>query len=339
MPPLETYTFKHVLVQNAAYESLLRGRRATLHARTVEVLLAQEPGIEDSQPNLLAHHCEYAGNIETAASYSIRAGLRSNYRAAYKESEEQFGNALRLAATLPECEARNLAELRALRGIGLTIGNSKGYASSEFGSHTARAAKLCERVGYPPEFAGIGYGLHNFYVNRSDLLRALETEERLSQWAHSHNDIRGKILSHLCIGRTRMARGELADARSHMTQALELYQSSLDDPTVVWTYRTAISRRVVCHHAFIKLALVSCWTGYPEQALAHISTADEQVEDEVRVVDKPHRLWDSLVPERTVGTHRARRKDGGSQSRAWTATIRSTGCSDARLCDRSLRQS
>jgi tetratricopeptide (TPR) repeat protein len=294
-PPDATYIFKHALVQDAAYESLLKSRRAAIHGRLVEVLIAQEPGIEESQPELLVHHCEHAGNIERAASYSIHAGWRSNYRAAHKEAEEQFANALRLAATLPEGEARDLVELRALRGTGITMAWSLGFASSQYGSSFARAAELCERAGYPPQCAGISFGLSYFCLYRSDLTRALETAERLLRWSQSQNDIRGQILGHLCSGRARMARGELAAARSHLRQALDLYRYSLDDPNVVWTFRSdAVSRARVWENSHANLALISCWTGYPEQALAHLATADEQAEDEILVIAEPLQLWHRL---------------------------------------------
>jgi tetratricopeptide (TPR) repeat protein len=192
---------------------------------------------------------------------------------------------------LPESEARDLIELRARRGIGLTLGNSLGYASSEFGSNTARAAELCERVGYPPEYAGISYGLHVFCITRSNLSRALETAERLLQWGRSQNDIRGRVMGHMAFGRSRMAQGELAAARSHLEQALEHYRSSLDDPTVIWTVRSAISRSIAWRNTHGDLACVSCWTGFPEQALAHITAIEEQVEDEVRANYTPIQLW------------------------------------------------
>jgi tetratricopeptide (TPR) repeat protein len=283
-PPDATYTFKHALVQDAAYESLLKSRRVAIHGRLVEVLITQEPTIEDSQPDLLAHHCEQAGGFERATRYSIHAGWRSNSRAAYKESEEQFANALRLAATLPEGEARDLVELRARRGIGLALAVRLGYASSEFGSNTARAAELCERVGHPPEYGGISFGLHTFYNARSALSRALETAERLLQWGQSQNDIRGRVMGHMAVGRSRLVHGELAAARSHLEQALKLYRSSLDDPTVIWTFRSAVSPKVVWGNTHGDLASILCWMGFPEQALVHIAAIEEQVEDDVENV-------------------------------------------------------
>jgi tetratricopeptide (TPR) repeat protein len=158
----------------------------------------------------------------------------------------------------------------------------------------ARAAELCERVGYPPEYAGISNDLCIFYLHRSDLSRALETAEHLLQWGQSHNDIHGRVLGHQEFGEARVARGELAAARPHLEQALELCRSSLDDPAVVWTFRTAISGRTVWGKTLSALALVLCWAGYPEQALAHLAAIDEQVEDEARVVSPPLDLWRRL---------------------------------------------
>ncbi len=289
------FTFKHVLVQEAAYDSLPRSRRATIHARIVEALIAQDPTIADRQPDVLAHHCKYAGDSEMAVTHLIRAGWLSQYRAAYREADEQFHEALRLIAALPQGEARDRAEMRARRGIGLTIGNSAGYASSQFGANTARAAELCERLGYPPEFAGIGYGLYVFHLNRSELARAMAAGERLSSWGRSKNDIRGRVLGRQCIGSVMMQQGDFAAARSHLEQALDLYQSSLADPTLDWTYRTGMSGSRLCGNTHNRLAEVCCWMGYPDQAMAHLSAANRYGEREIvviaRIIDRWWRLF------------------------------------------------
>jgi tetratricopeptide (TPR) repeat protein len=196
---------------------------------------------------------------------------------------------------LPEGKTPDLVELRARRGIGHTLGTNLGWASSEYGSTVSRNLELWERVGYPPEYASTCYSLCTFSTYRSDLPRALQTAERLSQWSQSQNDIRGRVLSHMCFGRAKMAHGELAAARSHLQQALDLYRSSLDDPTVVWTFRSGmVSRGVVYGSAHADLAVALCLMGYPEQALAHIAAIKKEYENEVRVVSEPHRLWDRL---------------------------------------------
>jgi class 3 adenylate cyclase/tetratricopeptide (TPR) repeat protein len=294
LPPDATYTFKHALVQTAAYESMLKSQRTGIHERIVELLLKQEPNIEDSRPDLLGYHCELAGLLEKAAAYYIQAGWRSNYHAAYEDSSEQFRNALRLAATLPQGEARDLVELRALRGVGLTMGNIEGYGSANFGAANLRALELCDRVGQPPEFLGINFGISVFQFYRSDLCGGLKTAERLLRWGQMRGDIRGCILGEFVAGRATAQSGALATARSHLQRAADLLESSRDDPAIIWTFGVAISRGVAMYNIHSTFSRVLCLMGYPEQALTHSSAAVEPREEEVRVVMEPMRLWQRL---------------------------------------------
>jgi DNA-binding winged helix-turn-helix (wHTH) protein len=295
LPPDATYTFKHALVQTAAYESMLKTQRTAIHEKIVELLLALEPNIEDSRPDLLGYHCELAGLIEKAAAYCTLAGWKSNYHGAYEDSREQFQNALRLAGTLPEGEARDLAELRALRGLGLTMGNIEGYASASFGDAHLRALELCERVDQPPEFLGVNFGISVFQWHRSDVCGGLTTAERLLRWGQLRGDIRGCILGELVAGRAAAQCGALATARSRLERAVDLLEASRDDPAVIWTFRVATSRAMTMYNTHSSLSRVLCLMGYPEQALTHSSAAVEQREEEVRVLTEPlrlgHRLW------------------------------------------------
>jgi class 3 adenylate cyclase len=251
LPPDATYTFKHALVQTAVYESMLKSQRTAIHEKIVELLLALEPNIEHARPDLLAYHCELASLIEKAAAYYIQAGWKFNYHAAYEDSREQFRNALRLAPTLPEGKARDLAELRALRGLGLTIGNTEGYASAEFGTTHHRALELCDRVGQPPEVLGINFGISVFQYYRSDLCGGLKTAERLSRWGRLRGDIRGCILGELVAGRATAQSGALATARSHLQRAVELLESSRDNLDL-WRCHITCGRDV--QHTFFSFA-------------------------------------------------------------------------------------
>jgi tetratricopeptide (TPR) repeat protein len=293
-PPNATYTFKHALVQTAAYESMLKRQRAAVHARIVELLLAQEPGIDDSQPDLLAYHCELAGLTEKAAAYYTQAGWRSNHYGAYEDSREQFRNALRLAGAF-EGNTRNLAELRALRGFGLTVGTIEGWAAANFGAASFRALELCEQMGYPPESLGINSAVATFQLWRCDVKGELTTAERLLRWGQSRGDIRGCILGELIAGRAMAQTGELAAGRLHLQRALELLDSCQNDPAVVWTYKVSISRSIVMYHVHFFLSRILCSMGYPEQAQVHGLAADELREDQVVLVAEPmrllHHLW------------------------------------------------
>jgi predicted ATPase len=150
--PEASFTFKHALVQDAAYNSLLRGRRAALHARVVEALHAQEPTLVESRPDLLAHHCEQAGLIGQAAEYNMRAGQQSTLRGAFTEARSRYATALRLIVTLPEGSGKIDAELRALTGLNDAVMYDAGYASSERDRLAAREAELCASASNPLVF-------------------------------------------------------------------------------------------------------------------------------------------------------------------------------------------
>lgn len=259
---------------------MLKSQRTAIHEKIVELLLALEPNLENSRPDLLAYHCELASLIEKASAYYTQAGWKSKDHGAYHDSREQFRNALRLAATLPEGKTRDLAEMRALRGYGITMGNIEGYASPNFGAAHFRALELCDRMGQPPEFLGINWGISVFQSLRSDLRGRLETAERLLKWGQLRGDIRGSILGEFLAGSAKAQRGTLATARTHLQRALELAERSHDDPTAIWTFRAAISRTLAMHNLHSSFSRVFCWIGYPEQALMHSSAAIGQREED-----------------------------------------------------------
>jgi tetratricopeptide (TPR) repeat protein len=293
--PTTIYTFKHALVRDAAYDTVLRKDRSAIHGRIVEALIRQEPGIKQSQPGLLAHHCEQGGALDQAAEYYLDAGWQNHYRAAYAESRAHFGNALRMVRALPEGQGRDYAEMRALRGFGLTMANAVGYGSSEVGEATARAVALCERLEYPAEFCGIGFGRYVFQLYRSDLPGALETAQRLVRWGDSRRDIRGTILGYLAAGSARAVQGALVPARSDAEQALALYVRSRDDPAVVWSFRVAISRATLSRNLHWLLGRILAWLGYPDQALTHIRAIGQQRENEIVALTEVWDLWRSLA--------------------------------------------
>jgi hypothetical protein len=170
--PATVYTFKHALVRDAAYEIVLRNDRSAIHRRIVDALIGQEPGIKQSQPGLLAHHCEQAGALEQSAEYYLDAGWQNNYRAAYTESRAQFGNALRVAGVLPEGQARDHAEMRALRGFGLTMANAVGYGSSEFARLPPERPRCASGSNIHRNSAGSGSaGLFSSHSGRTCLAR------------------------------------------------------------------------------------------------------------------------------------------------------------------------
>ncbi len=275
VPPDASYTFKHALVQEAAYDSLLRSRRAALHARVVEVLRAQELGIEERRPDLLAHHCEQAGLVEQAVEYYTRAGWQSRRRAAFTEARELLTTALRLIATLsdgPRGSKRNckpsLASARSWRWV------------SDLGPRSMAALPAGRRsYGRGCPIRWIFCVCHsisgNFHLNRCDFTTALKESERLVRWGEERGDVRGRIVGHIFTGITKTNLGELAAARSHLEFAISLLESCEADPTVVWDPVNSFAREHAQAIAHGFLARPLCFMGYPDQARAHASAAVE----------------------------------------------------------------
>ena len=202
-----------------------------------------------------------------------------------------------MAALLPGTEARSLAELRAVQGLGFALGRSEGYASTPYGAASQRALLLCERVGYPPEYVGANFRYCDFQLSRGNLKDALDSAMRLLEWGEARGDIRARVIGRTNAGRALLARGELAAARCQLEEAYELYQANRNDQSAVWTLRVALTRSVLLSHLLGNLALVTCLMGSPEKAFALLATADQphQPEVEATVVAKPLVRWYRLL--------------------------------------------
>src|SRR5262249_45979277 len=138
-PPQATFLFKHALVQDAAYGTLLRGKRRELHARVAHVLEEQWPETADAQPELLAQHFAQAGLVERAIAYYGRAGQRAVARSAMAEAIRQLKKALELLTRLPDGVARQRQELELQIALGRALIAAQGYAAPAAGETYARA--------------------------------------------------------------------------------------------------------------------------------------------------------------------------------------------------------
>jgi predicted ATPase len=129
MPPDAEYSFKHALVQDAAYSTLLRTRRRQLHGRIATVLESQFPEIAASQPQVIAHHCAEAGMAEKAVNYWPKAGQLSVARSAMSEAAAQFEKGLDLLSRMPENSSRQQQELDLQIGLARAMLATKGFAA------------------------------------------------------------------------------------------------------------------------------------------------------------------------------------------------------------------
>ena len=146
-PPEATYSFKHALVQDAAYSSLLKSRRRQLHGSIAQVLEERFPETAATQPELLAHHFTEARQIERAIAYWLKAGERSAARSANLEAIRHLERGLEALTSLPESPERDRQELGFQIAIGTPLIAVQGYSAPQTGAAFSRARVLCERLG------------------------------------------------------------------------------------------------------------------------------------------------------------------------------------------------
>ena len=221
VPPHATYMFKHALVQDAAYGTLLREPRRSLHARIAETLEGDFPDIAENQPELLARHCAEAGLIEKAVGYRLKAGQRAVARSAMAEAVAQLQKGLQLLDGLPEGPSRQQQELDLHITLGAAQVATRGYAAPEVDETYARARLLCEQLSWPPQFVAVLYGQFVLRLcQRSDLALAVQVAEDLCRLAEARNDEAVRLMGYLCRGLAHLWRGDFVVARNDFEQCL-----------------------------------------------------------------------------------------------------------------------
>ena len=254
-------------MQEAAHGSLLRSSRQQLHAQIAEALETDSPELMDSQPELFAQHYAEAGLAEKSVACWGNAGHRSAARSAMAEAAAQFQKGLDQLALLPDAPARQRQELEFCSALGPVLQALKGLAAPETGHAYARARELWEQLGAPSEFLQVAFGQSAYHMNRGEFDLAHLLGEELLRLSRQRNDSVGLFLGHQSLGRTLMCTGRLASSRTHLEEALALWDLNSDQSFV---RRAGVYPRIASQ-AF--LAIVLFCLGFPDQALAWSSAA------------------------------------------------------------------
>jgi class 3 adenylate cyclase/predicted ATPase len=269
IPPNNTYLFKHALVQDAAYGTLLRDPRRSLHALIVETLESQFAEIAENQPELLARHCTDAGLIEKAAGLWGRAGERSVERSALAEAAEQLTRALEQIASLPATPALRREEIKFQAALITPLVHVKGFAAQETKVAADRARLLIEQaeaLGEPSEdpllLFSVFYGIFvtNLVGFKGDVVRAVAAQ--VLTLAEKQKASFPLVLGHNFLGHSLILTGDMTEGRTHLDQAIALY-----DPSAHRRLATRFGEdQRVPSLCFRSSAL--WFQGYPEAALA-----------------------------------------------------------------------
>jgi class 3 adenylate cyclase len=207
-PPTARYTFKHALIQEAAYRLLLTGKRQQHHARVAEALVGGFPEIIEARPELVAHHYTEAGMLAPAVGYWLAAARRDIERSANVEATRHARQALILLDRLPPTTERDALEVALQTTLGSATIALQGYGSSEVERAFGRAQELCARLGNAEQMFKAQLGLWTYHVVRADYVRALDLAERLLRLAQAPAAPPALIHAHYCIGFTRYYAGE-----------------------------------------------------------------------------------------------------------------------------------
>ena len=223
-PPDCTYTFKHALLQEAAYESLLRGRRQQLHRQIAEALEDQFADLAQAQPQLMAHHLAQAGLTERAIDYLQSAGQRANEGSANTEAVGHLKLALKLLQSIPELPEHKRKALQLQTMLAQAMIAGRGYAAPETRDVLLEAKTLTDEQTEASQRYSILYGVWAaYYVAGEVLMQRNAAREFFIEAEQRQDETAALCLSHRALGTTYVQMGEFLTGREHLERAWQLY--------------------------------------------------------------------------------------------------------------------
>jgi predicted ATPase len=304
-PPHATYLFKHALVQDAAYGTLLREPRRALHARIAEALESQFTDITESQPELLARHCTEAGQIEKAVGLWGKAGQRSQQRSALVEAVEQFKRALDQIATLPSTPALRRMQIDLQIALISPLAHVKGWAAPETKAAAEQARLLLEQADAlleSPEDPLLLFSvLHGIFAANVVAFNADVSRDLAAQFlafAEKQKVSGLRVFGHAFLGGVLVIAGDITEGRAHLDQGIALLDPAEGRPLAM---RFGEDPRVanLCYRSYALWLL-----GYPETARADIDQALQDARESGHAVSLLWALGGSLFVDILCGNYR-----------------------------------
>jgi TOMM system kinase/cyclase fusion protein len=257
-----TYFFKHALIQDTAYESLLRSTRQGYHRHIAEVLEERFPETAEAQPELLAHHFTEAGLHEQAVGYWQQAGRVAQERSAHEEAIVHFSKGLQGLMVLPETRERDdQQELTLCLDLGKSLTATKGWAAPETESIYVRAWDLCQQTGNMAWLASVLWGLSHVYVVRADFMKHREMGTRFFSLADQRSDAIPLMAAHWLTGQNLIHVGEYVTGLQHLKQAYARYEPQ-QQPTYITLFGVDVGVFALSYMSHVLWGL-----GYREQAM------------------------------------------------------------------------
>ena len=292
--PDAEYTFKHALVRDAAYDTLLRSNRQQLHARIAAVMESKFPEVVTMTPEVLAQHYTAAGVAERAIPYWSKAGEAALRHSNLAEATSNLKKGLELIPNIADEKVRAQLELNLQVTLAATLSGSRGFAMPEVEQAYVRARTLCDQIGGAPELLPVLYGLFVFHWVRGHLETALRNAEEMLRIAEEADDASLLLIAHYSLGGVLWHIGESRTALDHLLQAHAQYDekvhaslaSAYGQDLGVWTLS-------YLEHAYLVL-------GYPDKG----SRAIHEAVALARQLNHPLSLCNALIFNAMSSGHR-----------------------------------
>src|SRR6266540_3854026 len=260
-PPEAVYSFKHALVRDAAYESMLKSRRHQLHGQIARTLKERLADIAASQPEIVAHHFTAAGLVEPAIDYWLKAGQQAARRSANAEALNHLARGLELVPNVNDPMLRNKWELLLQTLLGHSLRATKGWSVDSVKRAYTRALQLCKESGLDEHTLPAVFGLWTWNFIRAALGEAQALAEHLVNTAENADDWVFKVLAHEALGFTLFARGKFAAAHAALERSISMCE---DSKAAAYLDLSAQDPRV---HVRLYDGMALWLLGYPDQAL------------------------------------------------------------------------
>jgi class 3 adenylate cyclase/predicted ATPase len=234
-PPAASYVFKHALVRDAAYETLLKSQRKQLHGRIAKILETRFAETAETQPEILAHHYAQADLTEIAIQWWRKAGDLAVRRSANREAASHLGRAIDLLRLLPKSSEHDATELAARIQLSGPLIATGGYVTSELTENYARAWELCAKLGDDKHAFPVMYGQWVMPYVRGDMAAAQESSERFLRRAEQQDDVGLLMMGHRIYGSSLVWRGDTVHGCEHLQRALSMYRPEHDQLAYVFS--------------------------------------------------------------------------------------------------------